>query len=77
MEAMKLMSTYKRKTIRPETIAAVASENAGHSLDDNRAAEYAAAFEPILVAIETLRSFPLKNSEPATVFHPVECNNDD
>ena len=77
IEVITIVSTYKRKKIRPETISAVASENAGHPLDDDRAAGYAEALEPILEAIETLRSLPLKNSEPATIFRPVESSSDD
>ena len=61
----------KRKALTARTIAAVASEIAGHPLDDERAAAYAMAYEPILQAMEALRAMPLKNVEPAILFRPV------
>ncbi|WP_417516577.1 hypothetical protein [Minwuia sp.] len=62
----------KRRPVRAETVSAVAAENAGHPLDDARAAIYAEALEPILQGMEAIRALPLKNLEPATVFQPVE-----
>jgi hypothetical protein len=67
----------ERRPIRPETVAATAAENAGHPLDDARAAAYAEALEPVLQAMESLRALPLKHLEPATVFQPVEARRDD
>lgn len=62
----------KREPITPETVAAVAAQNAGHPLEPERAAAYAAAFEPVLEQIAGLRKLPLKDIEPAVVFAPVE-----
>jgi hypothetical protein len=66
----------KRKPITPATVAAVAAENAGHSLEPERAAAYAAALEPILQQMQVLRVLPLKDVEPAVVFRPVERRRD-
>ena len=62
----------KREPITPATVAAVAAQNAGHPLDPDRAAAYAAALEPLLEQIAGLRRLPLKEVEPAVVFAPVE-----
>jgi hypothetical protein len=67
----------KRKPVTARTIAAVASEIAGHPLDDERAAAYAMAYEPILRAMEALRAMSLKNVEPAVLFRPVTGGNSD
>ena len=66
-----------RKTISASTIAAVAAENAGHPLDETRAQGYAEALEPILARLDELRSLPLKNVEPATIFVPLRSSVDD
>lgn len=67
----------ERKPITAETVAAVARENAGHPLESERAAAYAAALEPILGMMEQLRALPLKDVEPAPVFTPVEGASND
>ncbi len=61
----------KRQPVSATTIAAVAAEIAGHPLTAERAAAYAAAYEPILHAMEQLRRLPLKNVEPACIFIPA------
>lgn len=61
-----------RQQITAGTIAANAAENAGHPLAEERAADYAVAFEPILQLMDSLRALPLKDVEPATVFRPEE-----
>lgn len=66
----------KRQPISPTTIAAVAAEIAGHPLDAERAAGYAAAYEPILRAFEQLRRLKLKNVEPACIFIPAGSSHD-
>ncbi len=66
----------KRQPVSATTIAAVAAEFAGHPLEAERAAAYAAAYEPILRAFEQLRRLPLKNVEPACVFTPGEARRD-
>lgn len=67
----------KRRAITAETVAAVAAENAGHPIDQDRAAGYAAALDPILQMMEQLRALPLKDVEPALVFRPEETDRDD
>lgn len=62
----------KREPITAETVAAVARQNAGHPLEPARAAAYAAALEPLLEQISTLRRLPLKEIEPAVLFRPIE-----
>lgn len=62
----------KREPITAETVAAVAAQNAGHPLDPDRAAAYAAALEPLLDQIAGLRRLPLKDVEPAVVFAAIE-----
>ena len=64
----------KRKTINAETLIGVASENAGHPIDEARASAYAGAFEPILGLLDELRALPLKNIEPAVIFTPEEAD---
>jgi hypothetical protein len=60
----------KRRPVSATTIEAVAAEMAGHPLDAARAASYAAAYEPVLTAMDMLRRLPLKTIEPACVFSP-------
>ena len=67
----------KRKAITAATVAAVAAENAGHPLDHDRAARYAESLEPVLGMIAGLRTLPLKDVEPACVFHPERGDTDD
>ena len=67
----------KRTPITGDTIARVAAENAGHPLEAERAAAYAAAFEPILQLLDGLRELPLKDVEPATVFRPERIDERD
>ena len=64
----------KRKAISAQTLSQVASENAGHPLDEARASAYAEAFEPILRLLDGLRALPLKNIEPATTFKPEQVD---
>lgn len=66
----------RRPPITADTISRVAAENAGHPLDETRAAAYAEAFEPILQLLDGLRSLPLENVEPAIIFRP-EANDDE
>lgn len=67
----------KRRTIVAETLSAVAAENAGHPIDDGRAADYAGVLEPILKMLDSLRALPLKDVEPALVFRPEASDRDD
>ena len=62
----------ERSKISATTIRAVASENAGHPLDAERAQDYVQVFEPILEKMVALRQLPLKDIEPAVIFQPVE-----
>jgi hypothetical protein len=55
----------------------VAAENAGHPLGEDRAKRYADAFEPILQMLANLRTLPMKDVEPACVFHPEVTDPDD
>lgn len=63
-----------RKTITAETLIGVASENAGHPIDQARAGAYAEAYEPILGLLDELRALPLKDIEPAVIFTPEEAD---
>jgi hypothetical protein len=62
----------ERKPVTSDTLAAVAEQIAGQPLDPDRAAAYADFAEPIYTMFEGLRALPLKNIEPAIVFHPIE-----
>lgn len=66
----------ERRPVRTETVSAVAAENAGHPLAPERAAACTEMVEMILKQMEILRKLPLKDVEPATVFHPVEEDGD-
>ena len=61
-----------RKPVDPKTLSAVASEIADLRISAETAKRHAEILEPILQGIEGLRRLPLKNVEPALVFHPVE-----
>lgn len=66
-----------RSPITPETLQSVASELVGEPLSSERAAAHAEAFQGIMQMIESLRSLPIKNLEPAVIFRPVERREDD
>ena len=66
-----------RSPITPETLQSIASELAGQPISSERAAAHAEAFQDIMQMIESLRSLPIKNLEPAVIFRPVERREDD
>jgi hypothetical protein len=67
----------KRTPISGNTIAAVATELAGHPLPNDRLPVYAAVMEQIMQGLEMLRTLPLKDIEPALIFVPFETRQDD
>ncbi len=60
------------ETLTAATVAAVARENAGHPLVPERAEAYAKIMENSLKQLDSLRSLPLKQIEPATVLQLIE-----
>lgn len=61
-----------RKTIRPETMRAVADEMAGIKLRGDELEARTAVMEALADSIAALRTLPLRDIEPAVVFQPVE-----
>lgn len=66
-----------RSPITPETLQSIASELAGQPISSEKAAAHAKVFENIMQMIESLRSLPIKDIEPAVIFRPVERREDD
>ncbi len=64
------MST--RSPITAKTLQSVAAELAGQPIDAEKAAAHAEMFENIMQMVESLRSLPIKDVEPAVIFRPVE-----
>ena len=65
-----------RSPITPQTLQSVAAELAGQPVSDEKAAAHAEIFENIMQMIESLRELPIKDVEPAVIFHPVERGGD-
>jgi hypothetical protein len=63
----------KRHAVRPTTVQAVAADYAGRPQNDESAAAFAQFLEANQRQLEALRRLPLKGSEPAMVFRPVEA----
>ena len=61
-----------RKTIRPETMRAVADEMADINLRGDELEARTAVMEALTESIAALRTLPLRDIEPAVVFQPVE-----
>lgn len=61
-----------RKPLDPKTLSAIAAEVADLHISAETAKSHAAILEPILKDIERFRQLPLKDVEPAVIFHPVE-----
>jgi len=61
-----------RKTIRPETMRAVADEMADIKLRGDELEARTAVMEALTESIAALRTLPLRDIEPAVVFQPVE-----
>jgi len=61
-----------RKPVDSRTLSAVAAEIADLRVSAEATKRHAEILEPILQGIEGLRRLPLKNVEPALIFHPVE-----
>ncbi|MGR8950593.1 MAG: hypothetical protein ACU84Q_21330 [Gammaproteobacteria bacterium] len=67
----------KRRTeMDAATISGVASRNAGHPLENERAERYTETMETLLQMMDSLRALPLKDIEPAIVFSPGSKDND-
>ena len=66
-----------RSPITPETLQSVSAQLAGQPIDSEKAAAHAEIFEGIMQMIETLRELPIKDVEPAVIFHPVERAGED
>jgi Asp-tRNA(Asn)/Glu-tRNA(Gln) amidotransferase C subunit len=66
----------KRSPIKPETLQSVSAELAGQSISSEKAKIHAEVFENIMQMVETLRELPIKDVEPAVIFHPVERGGD-
>jgi len=58
--------------IRPETLAALASEIAGRAVPLDVARDHAAAMNEFLPHIEALRALPIKDLTPPLAFTPEE-----
>ena len=61
-----------RKPVDAKTLSAVAAEIADLHVSPETVKNHAAILEPILQGIESFRRLPLKDVEPAVIFHPVE-----
>ncbi|MGH7318708.1 MAG: hypothetical protein ACRELA_03650 [Candidatus Rokuibacteriota bacterium] len=61
-----------RAPITSDTIQAVAAEVVGQPITPTVAAEQAAAFEPLMALIASLRALPLKELEPPALYRPEE-----
>ena len=61
-----------RAPITPDTIQATAAEVVGQPVTPTVAAEQAAAFEPLMALIASLRALPLKELEPPVLYRPEE-----
>lgn len=66
----------KRNPIKPETLQSVSAELAGQPISSEKAKIHAEVFENIMQMVETLRELPIKDVEPAVIFHPVERGGD-
>ena len=62
----------KRHEVRPTTVQAVAADYAGRPQSDESATAFAQFLDANQRQLEALRRLPLKGSEPAMVFRPVE-----
>ncbi len=65
-----------RHPLTRKAVLAVSAELAGNPLDCERADAAARAMEPIMKLIDGLRTVPLKETEPATVFRPQQRRDD-
>lgn len=67
---------HERKPVSPETLEGVASELAGLPISSRLAGKHADVFEPLMEAIETLRTLPIKEVAPPLIFVPEEAQDD-